>query len=134
MLCVFVFTFKEVEAKVLPQSVKVGKAVAPVSSGSTIGVYPKLRGDRKGLIVNFANLQNAKNVSYMLVYKTSVQEEAAMGALDLTGAPSATRELLFATCSSGVCRYHSGIRDARLEVSYTSKNGKKYLKKFKVKV
>lgn len=130
----FVFA-KGVEAKVLPQAGKSGVKQAGVKSGgTTIGVYPRLRADRRALIVNFANLQNAKSVSYMLVYKTSEQEEAAMGGLNLSGQNSASNELLFATCSKNVCRYHIGINNARLEVSYTSKTGKKYLKKFRIKV
>ncbi len=52
----------------------------------------------------------------------------------LDGKAADVAELLFGTCSAGVCRLHSGIKNARLEVSYTSVNGKKYLKKFKIKV
>lgn len=122
------------EAKVLPQAGKSGTKAVVKSSGTTIGVYPKLRADRRAVIVNFSNLQNAKSVSYMLVYKHDGQEEAAMGGLNLKGQTSDKAELLFATCSAGVCRYHSGVKDARLEVSYTSVNGKKYLKKFKIKL
>lgn len=122
------------QAKVLPQSAKAGIKTARQSVSSTISVSPKLRKDRRALHVNFSNLQNAKSVSYMMVYKTNGQEEAAMGALNLTGAPNQSSELLLGTCSKNVCRYHNGISDARLEVSYTSKNGKKYLKKFKIRV
>lgn len=134
VLIAFVFA-KNTQAKVLPQSAKTApKQTAIKSGGTTIGVYPKLRADRRALIVNFSNLQNAKAVSYMLVYKTAGQEEAAMGGLNLNGQSSASSELLFGTCSKTVCRYHTNIKDARLEVSYTSQNGKKYLKKFKIKV
>lgn len=142
VLSIFVFT-SQAEAKVLPQTSKGAvKSVGLKSGGSTISVYPRLRADRRALLVNFSNLQNALAVSYMLIYKqslpagagkTAFQEEAASGALNLGGATS-VNELLFGTCSGNVCKYHSGIRDARLEVSYTSKNGKKYLKKFKIKV
>ncbi len=124
-----------VQAKVLPQAGKSAPKSGTVkSTGSTIGVYPKLRGDRKALVVSFTNLQNAKNVSYQLIYETSAQQEAAGGALVLDGKAADVAELLFGTCSAGVCRLHSGIKNARLEVSYTSVNGKKYLKKFKIKV
>lgn len=126
-----------VEAKVLPQAGKSGikPAAAVKSIGTTIGVYPKLRADRRALIINFTNLQNATSVSYSLVYtQGNGQQEGAGGALNLTGQTSDKVELLFGTCSSGVCRYHTGIKNAKLEVSYTSKTGKKYLKKFKIKV
>ncbi|MBI2040325.1 hypothetical protein HYT18_04590 [Candidatus Microgenomates bacterium] len=126
---------KNTEAKVLPQSVKAApKQAVTKSAGTTITVSPRLRSDRKALIINFSNLQNAKSVSYMLVYKTAIQEEAAMGALNLAGATGDRSELLFGTCSKNVCRYHNNIKDARFEVSYTAKTGKKYLKKFKIKV
>jgi hypothetical protein len=123
-----------VEAKVLPQSKGSSVKTAVKSTGSTIGVYPKLAPNRKSITVNFTNLQNAKAVSYLLIYKTSTQEEAAGGALNLKGQTSDKIDIQFATCSNGVCRFHVGVRDARLEVSYTSVNGKKYLKKFKIRV
>lgn len=133
-LAFFVFV-KSVDAKVLPQAGKTtSKKVAVKSGGTTIGVYPRLRADRRALVVNFTNLQNATNVSYMLIYKTATQDEGAMGAINLTGQTTSSNELLFGTCSKNVCRYHTNIHDARLEVSYTSKTGKKYLKKFKIRV
>jgi hypothetical protein len=70
----------------------------------------------------------------MLTYNTQAQNEAAMGGLNLNGSSSQSVELLFGTCSKNVCRYHSGIKDARLEVSYTNLSGKKYLKKYRIKV
>lgn len=128
----FIFT-ENVEAKVLPQAKGAQKSTI-TKSNTTIGVFPKFRADKKALIVNFTNLQNAKAVSYALTYQTSSQAEGAMGALNLTGARSQSAELLFGTCSKNVCRYHTGIKDARLEVSYTNKADKKYLRKYKIRV
>ncbi len=124
-----------VEAKVLPQAGKAApKQISGKAGGATIGVSPKMRADRRAVLVNFSNLQNASNVSYQLIYSHDGQQEGAMGGMTLNGQTSDKAELLFATCSNGVCRYHSNIKDARLEVSYTSKNGKKYLKKFKIRL
>jgi hypothetical protein len=122
-----------VEAKVLPQA---GKGTPSVgrSSGSTIGVSVKMRADRRAINVNFSNLQNASAVSYQLIYSHDGQQEGAMGGINLGGQTNEKAELLFATCSNNVCRYHSNVKDARLEISYTSKNGKKYLKKYKIKI
>lgn len=131
------FFVTSVEAKVLPQAAKSGpKQTAGIS------VSPGVRSDRKALIVNFANLQNAKAVSYLLTYKqvsssgskTNFQEEGARGDLNLIGSSNQTSELLFGTCSKNVCKYHTNIKDAKLEVSYTTKIGKKYLKRYKIKV
>ncbi len=129
----FIFS-KNAEAKVLPQAHKGKPVVTPTTSTSGIGIYPYLRADRRALIINFSNLQNATSVSYLLTYKTSTQEEGAQGTLILNGSSSQSVELLFGTCSKGVCRYHVGIKDAKLEVTYTLKSGKKYIKRFKIKI
>ncbi|EKD89864.1 MAG: hypothetical protein ACD_32C00119G0001 [uncultured bacterium] len=144
LLILFPFT-KTVDAKLLPQAKNAASKpkITAKNTQSGIGVSPKLRADKKALIVNFTNLQNASAVSYFLTYKqslrpdglkSSIQEEGAMGGLNLSGKSNQTAELLFGTCSKNVCRYHSGIKDALLEISYNLKNGKKYLKKYKIKV
>lgn len=131
----FLFT-KSVGAKTLPQAKKTGQkqTVSNKNAASGINVFPRLRMDRRALIVYFSNLQNASSVSYMLTYKTNTQDEGAMGGINLTGASNSSQEILFGTCSKNVCRYHSGIHDAKLEVSYTTKAGKKYLKKYKINI
>lgn len=135
ILISILFFVPAVEAKVLPQAGKGAPAQAVGrSSGSTIGVSVKMRADRRAINVYFSNLQNASSVSYQLIYSHDGQQEGAMGGINLGGQTSDKAELLFATCSNNVCRYHSNVKDARLEVSYTSKNGKKYLKKYKIRV
>lgn len=127
-------TFRSaIAAKILPQA-KVGtKSVSSGTVGSGITVSPRLRNDRKALLVSFGNLQNAQSVSYSLVYQTNGQEEGAGGTLTSLGS-NQSRELLFGTCSKNVCRYHTGITNARLEVSYTTVSGKKYLKRYRIRV
>lgn len=125
-----------VQAKLLPQAQKSVQKSTVVKNVKATGitVLPKLRKDRRAVIVYFSNLQNATNVSYMLTYRTNIQDEGAMGALNLKGPSSQSTELLFGTCSKNVCRYHTGIKDAKLDISYTTTSGKKYLKKYKIKV
>lgn len=128
---------KSADAKLLPQAVKSSSkqpSAAKNAVGTGIGVTPKLRADRRALIVYFSNLQNAKSVSYALTYATSTQPEGAIGSLNLGGLPNASQELLFGTCSKNVCRYHTGINNARLEVAYTTQAGKKYLRRYKIKL
>lgn len=132
LIALFIFA-KNAEAKVLPQAQKAVQKSGSVKS-SGIGVSPVLRSDRRALNVYFSNLQNATSVSYFLTYNTSVQQEGAGGALTLGSSSTQTAELLFGTCSKGVCRYHTGIKNAKLEVSYTLKSGKKYIKRFKIKI
>ena len=129
----FLFT-KTAEAKVLPQAQKSGTTASTNSAEAGIYVQPRLRADRKALIINFANLQNATNVSYTLTYTTNEQEEGAIGTLNLNGGSSQTSELLFGTCSKNVCRYHTGITNMHLKVPYTSKSGNKSIKRFRIKV
>jgi len=130
----FVLFTKSAEAKVLPQAAKSSGVVTKNTGGTGINVTPRLRADRRAVIVYFSNLQNAKSVSYSLTYNTSEQQEGAIGTLSLKGSPSLSQELLFGTCSKGVCRYHTGINNAKLEVSYVSKSGKKFIKRYKIKV
>lgn len=121
--------------KILPRA-KTGtsKTSAGVGSGK-IGVAARFRGDRLAIIVNFSNLTSAKIVNYTLSYATRGTTQGAGGSIDpkTTGA-TASRELLFGTCSHGVCRYDSGITNARLVVTYTLTSGKKYSKTFRLKV
>lgn len=133
ILLASLFLVAEVEAKVLPQASKAKTVTSAKSAGSGINVSPRLRVDRRTLVVNFSNLQNASAVAYMLTYQTNAQDEGAMGYINFKGS-TASQEILFGTCSKNVCRYHTGIKNAKLEVSYTGKNGKKYLKKYKIKV
>lgn len=131
-LSLFIFT-ETIQAKVLPQAAKTGAKTAVVKSAGII-VSPKLRADRRAIIINFGNLQNAKSVSYALTYNTAIQQEGAIGSLNLSGINSASEELLFGTCSKGVCKYHTGIKNAKLEVSYTNLSGKRYLKRFRIRI
>lgn len=133
-LFLLVFT-SSVEAKTLPQASKSAKTtVSKTSNGTSIGVSVRLRVDRRAVVLYFSNLKSAKSVAYMLTYKTSTQDEGAMGGININGKSNTSQEILFGTCSKGVCRYHVGVSDVKLEVSYTSANGKKYLKKYKIKI
>lgn len=122
------------EAKVLPQAAKTTSKTVAKTASVGINISPRLRADRRALIIYFSNLQSAKSVSYSLTYNTSTQPEGAIGSLSLKGLSSTSQEVLFGTCSKQVCRYHSGINNMRLEISYTTKTGKKYIKKYKIKV
>ena len=124
IISLFLFTQK-LEAKVLPQARGQKAALSKPSTGGGIGVSPRLRADKRALVVYFSNLQNASSVSYFLTYKQGLQQEGAGGTLNLSGGQSQTAELLFGTCSRNVCRYHTGISNMKLEISYTNKSGKK---------
>ncbi|MEK7533931.1 MAG: hypothetical protein AAB600_01200 [Patescibacteria group bacterium] len=122
-------------AKVLPQSKVSKKAITPQKSSTKgISVSPKLRSDRKALSIYFGNLQNAQSVSYMLIYQTNGQEEGAGGSVNPAQGNTATRELLFGTCSKNVCRYHTNITNMRFEITAKLKSGKTLLKRYKIRI
>lgn len=129
------FWVKVAYAKVLPQSIKKDVKINSIKTApsANILISPHLRSDHRALNIYFANLQNASAVSYLLTYKTSVQDEGAIGTLNLN-LPSISVELLFGTCSKNICRYHTGVHDAKLEITYTTKSGKKYIKRYRIKV
>ncbi len=122
------------EAKMLPQA-KTGRAISVRQSVSTgITVNPKLRDNRKALLVYFGNLQNATNVSYTLIYKTNGREEGAGGSIRQSEGNTTSRELLFGTCSKNVCTYHTNITNMKLEVTGQLKSGKTFTKRYRIKV
>ena len=131
---VFLFIFKtDTYAKVLPRFrglQTAGKVVAT----SGIGIIVHLKPDHTGILMYMSNLQNASSVSYMLSYVGSGQDQGAGGTIDIQGQLSLQRELLFATCSSGVCRYHSDISNAHLEITTVLKSGKQTVRRYRIRV
>ncbi|OGK24415.1 hypothetical protein A2954_02890 [Candidatus Roizmanbacteria bacterium RIFCSPLOWO2_01_FULL_37_12] len=124
-------TTQVVEAKLLPRFRTVSKKGVGFSSG--VVVSPRLRPDRKALNVFFNNLSKAKNITYTLIYQTDGKDEGISGSIDSSSGNSTTRELLFGTCSAGVCRYHTNLSGMKLEIETTLLNGKKTLKRFKIR-
>ena len=110
------------------------KTTTAKKSVATFSVSPKLRKDRKALVVYFNNLQTTKSVSYMLIYRTNGQEEGAGGSVNPSQGSSASRELLFGTCSKNVCRYHPNLSNMSFEVKAQLKSGKNLIKRYKIKI
>ncbi len=124
-------------------SVAVAKRLLPRAKPATSGAAPtrgvstsvKFRGDRLAIVVTFSNLSVASSVSYILSYNTRGTTQGASGTLNPeTSGDPATRELLFGTCSHGVCRYDYGITNARFVVTTVRRDGKKIIKSFRLKV
>ena len=129
----FVFT-GSVEAKLLPRfkgSGNVGNRQATSYSGLIIS--PKIRSDRLALILNISNLQKVNSVTYTLMYQTNGEDQGISGTLDSSSGSSATRDLLFGTCSD-VCRYHQNISNMKLEVVALLSNGRQTLKRYRIKI
>ena len=109
-----------------------GTNTSVVSSGP-FAVYPRLTKDRKALLVTFSNLNAISSFSYELTYLGSGIDQGVFGQVTPKGENSTSRELLFGTCSHGVCRYHTGIKNMLFVVKATLKNGQTLTKKYRVK-
>ncbi len=100
---------------------------ATSGSYSRVSLFPS----KLGLNVNFFNLGNISKVSYVLSYFGSNQSQGIIGSF-APSTPTDGRELLFGTCSHGACRYHENVKDARLVINFTLKNGLVVTKRYKV--
>ena len=91
------------------------------------------RPDRRGLLINFSGFGNVASVTYTLTYNSNGIPQGAGG----TATPATAgeqRELLFGTCSGGVCRFHSNITNARLVIDSKLSSGLIVRKPYRIKV
>ncbi len=130
-LAMFLLFPGQVYAKRMLPSAAGGKPTAKSAGGVTAKV--KFRGDRRAVILNLSNLGIAKSVSYELQYEAGGLMQGAGGAVTIAG-DGESREILFGSCSAGVCNYDKNVKNAKLTVTTTLKTGRKIIKPFKLKV
>jgi hypothetical protein len=126
----------------LPQSVLALKARSSRgSSGSRVystagrvGSSVKFNGGRNGLVIYFSGLTNAKSVTYTLSYESNGISQGAMGTISNITTATDSRELLFGTCSGGVCRYHQNISNAKLVITSKLKSGLTTRKTYRIRI
>ena len=113
------------------------KTTAPVrrTSSSSRGVKAQVRFrvDRQGLLINFSSFNNAASATYSLTYTSNGKTQGVMGTV-LPETAGEQRELLFGTCSHGVCRYHTNITNARLIIDSKLSSGIIIRKPYRLKV
>lgn len=119
--------------RALPALNAIKKSTKTVSATKGVNIKVKFRGDRRAIVTTFSNLSIASKVDYSLSYVTRGTTQGASGSISIAEDPVA-RELIFGTCSHGVCRYDSGITNAKFTVITTLKNGKRISKSFKLKI
>jgi hypothetical protein len=107
------------------------KRTASTSRGVKTSV--RFRSDRRGLIVSFGNFGSAVSVTYSLTYNSNGIPQGVRGTVTPTTA-GGQRELLFGTCSHGVCRYHTNITNARLVIDSKLDSGLTIRKPYRIKV
>jgi hypothetical protein len=107
---------------------------SPGTTSASRGVKAQIRfrSDRQGLLISFSDFEDIDSVRYELVYDSNGVTQAVGGTAAL--GDTSTRELLFGTCSAGICRYHSNITNARLSIITTLENGTKILKPYRIRV
>jgi len=110
-----------------------GSAPAGYSSYGGASSSVKLRDDRRAIILTLSNMGNCRSVSYQLTYLTNGVSQGVMGKVDPALEPTATRELLFGTCSHGVCTYHTNISNMRLTIKSFLHSGQTLIKPYRIK-
>jgi hypothetical protein len=120
--------------RLLPHLTKTSSGTVKTSGSGRVATSVKFRGDRLATIISFKNLSVASKVDYFLTYNTRGTTQGASGTLIPAGEATALRELLFGTCSKGVCRYDTGITNAKLTITSTLGSGLKIIKRYRLKV
>lgn len=111
-----------------------GSTSGSVATSGRVTTSARFRSDRRAIIISFAGLSNASSVNYSLTYDSNGIAQGAMGTMTNIAGSSDSRELLFGTCSHGVCRYHTGITNARLVITSKLKSGLTTRKSYRLKV
>lgn len=114
-----------------PTTTTTSTTTSTATRGVPISV--RFRGDRLAIIASFSRVNSFSSVSYSLSYLSRGIPQGVMGTIYNTD-PNQTKEILFGTCSNGICRYDSGISNAQFTVTTTLTNGLKVRKSFRLKV
>lgn len=124
--------------KVLPHLQKNASAPTKTASnkpsGGRVVTSVKFRGDRRAVILSLSNLFAAKKIDYLLSYNTRSIAQGASGTVIPADKNSSSHELILGTCSKGICRYDTGITNAKLTITSILTNGSKVIKRYKIKV
>lgn len=110
-----------------------GEAVVKRIYTQGVRTSVRFRPDRRGLLINFSGFGNIVSVTYTLTYTANGVPQGAGG----TATPATAgeqREVLFGTCSGGVCRYHTNITNARLVIDSKLSSGLIIRKPYRIKV
>ncbi len=94
------------------------------SIGASTRVFLVRRRGGRALLLRFYGLSRVSSVNYILSYTSNSIPQGVGGSLNLTGANSDSRELLFGTCSGGICVHHTNITNMKLTVVSSPKTGR----------
>lgn len=112
----------------------VPKKTTSVYTPSTgIPAIVSYRPDHLGLNLSFSNFSGLDSISYSFTYSTNGIPQGIGGTITANNSPASPRELLFGTCSRGVCRYQYNLSNAKLVLAARYTNGKTASKTYKIK-
>jgi hypothetical protein len=132
-LLIFLFNGTNVyAAKKFAPRVK-SSGVSNVAAVSSIPSSVHYRPDHHGIFMSFLNFNGIDSVSYSFTYTTNGNSQGAGGTISAGNNPSTERELLFGTCSTGVCTYHTSLANARLVLTAKMSNGATRTKSYRIK-
>lgn len=103
------------------------------SSGRGVKAGVRFRSDRKALLLSFPDFGQAVSATYSLTYTSNGISQGARSTVTPETA-GGERELLFGTCSKGVCRYHSNITNARLVIDSKLSSGVIIRKPYRIRL
>lgn len=108
-------------------------AKAKSSSSSRVPSTVRYRPDKNGVFLSFSNFSGIESVAYSFTYTGNGLPQGIGGTIAAGSNPTASRELLFGTCSSGACTYHRNLKDAKLTLTAKFANGKIATKIYRIK-
>ncbi len=108
-------------------------ARAAVSGATLPQTGLKLRGDHQALLLTLTNLDKAKTLSYLLTYDAAGVGQGVEGSHD-PALGNTQKELVFGTCSAGVCTYHQSITDMLFQATIDLKDGRTLTRKYQIKI
>ena len=80
--------------------------------------------NRRFTYLTFSNIKTVSKVNYVLVYDTATGQKGIEGGFKSSGKTrSTTRRQILGTCSSGKCVYHGKVKNLKLDVTFTLRNG-----------
>ena len=133
LLLAFFFTFSDVKAaKKFAQKAQTSKRSSGTRS-SSIPSSVRYRSDKLGLYLSFKNFSGIDSASYSFTYTSNGIQQGIGGSISENNNPLQERELLFGTCSTSVCTYHSNLQNANLIITAKYKNGTTSSKRYRIK-
>lgn len=133
LLFFFFFSFSD-ETWALKTRTRSQTSTRTYTASNRITTSVRFTSGKTGLVISFSGLNNATSVNYSLTYNTNGIPQGAMGTITSPQVVTDSRELLFGTCSHGVCRYHTNITNAKLVITAKLRSGYTTRKTYRLRI